>query len=201
MHPGFVDLQQLYPSLQLDIRYAGRHNLAGHPLAGYNAPRALMTREAAAAFGKAVEAFEQLGYGILVYDTYRPQKAVTDFVTWSRQPEDNTTKAEFYPRLEKASLFPQGYIALHSGHSRGSTIDLTLTKDGNPIDMGTCFDYMDELSHHDCTQITPQQLQNRETLRRVMLDAGFDDYDCEWWHYRLHDEPYPDTYFDFDINP
>ena len=142
MH-GFVDLTEAVPGVLTEVRYATGHNLTGHPLAGYTAPRALATREAAQALAVAFAQARRLGYGMLVYDAYRPQKAVDDFVRWSRLPEDGTTREEFYPRLDKGQLFPLGYIALRSGHSRGSTIDLTLTDaSGRPVDMGGGFDLM-----------------------------------------------------------
>lgn len=199
MQPGFVDLGTYIPGVAVEARYATAHNLTGHPLAGYCAEKAFCTVEAANALVKAAEVFRQMGYGVLIYDAYRPQKAVDDFVTWSQEPENFATKAEFYPALEKTDLFPMGYIARQSGHTRGSTIDLTLTKSGVPIDMGTCFDLMDDLSHHGAAGVTEAQEQNRALLRSVMCWAGFAPYENEWWHYRLMTEPYPDTYFDFDI--
>lgn len=199
MQPGFVDLGAYIPGVAVEARYATAHNLTGHPLAGYCAEKAFCTVEAADALAKAAEVFRQMGYGVLIYDAYRPQKAVDDFVTWSQEPENFATKAEFYPALEKTDLFPMGYIARKSGHTRGSTIDLTLTKSGVPIDMGTCFDLMDDLSHHGAVGVTEAQEQNRALLRSVMCWAGFAPYENEWWHYRLMNEPYPDTYFDFDI--
>lgn len=199
MQPGFVDLGAYIPGIVVDARYATAHNLTGHPLAGYCAEKAFCTVEAADALVKAAEVFRQMGYGVLIYDAYRPQKAVDDFVAWSQEPENFATKAEFYPALEKTDLFTMGYIARKSGHTRGSTIDLTLTKDGVPVDMGTCFDLMDDLSHHGAAGITEEQEHNRALLRGVMCWAGFAPYENEWWHYRLMNEPYPDTYFDFDI--
>ena len=199
MREDFVSLKDLVPELQTEIRYATSHNLTGHPLKGYDAPKALMTRQAAAAFAKAAGKLREMGYGLLIYDAYRPCSAVQDFVDWSRLPEDGKTKAEFYPDLEKERLFDLGYIALRSGHSRGSTVDLTLTRDGQPVDMGTCFDFMGDRSHHNAAGLTPRQQENRALLRAVMCWAGFSPYSAEWWHYTLMDEPYPDTYFDFPI--
>lgn len=199
MHPGFVDLCEAVPEIAAEVRYATAHNLTGHPLAGYCAPRALGTIACAQALRKAFGLAQKLGYGMLIYDSYRPQKAVLDFVAWSQEPENGTTKAEFYPELDKSELFPLGYIARRSGHSRGSVVDLTLTKDGVPVDMGTAFDFMSDKSHHNSTDVTPEQAENRAALRAIMAWAGFDLYECEWWHYRLMDEPYRDTYFDFDI--
>ena len=196
----FVDLTEAVPGVLAEVRYATSHNLTGHPLAGYTAPRALATREAAQALAIAFAQAQRLGYGMLVYDAYRPQKAVDDFVRWSRLPEDGETREEFYPHLDKGQLFPLGYIALRSGHSRGSTIDLTLTDAaGRPVDMGGGFDLMDERSHHNAPGLTAEQERHRRTLCALMAYAGFAPYECEWWHYRLMKEPYPDEAFDFDI--
>ena len=200
MREGFVDLCEAVPGVRAEVRYATAHNLTGHPLAGYGAARALATREAAEALCRAHDAARALGYGFLIYDAYRPQKAVDDFVRWSREPETGATKAEFYPGLDKAELFPRGYIAARSGHSRGSTVDLTLTDGaGRPVDMGTAFDFMGERSHHGAPGLTEAQARNRALLRQIMEGAGFAPYEHEWWHYRLDQEPYPETYFDFDI--
>lgn len=199
MKDGFVDLLEAVPGIQADIRYATPHNLTGHPLSGYAAPRPLATVEAAQALKLAFRLAKTLGYVMLLFDAYRPQKAVDDFLRWSEAPEDGLTRQEFYPALEKAKLFSLGYIARKSGHSRGSTIDLTLTRDGVPVDMGGGFDLMDLRSHHNAPGLTDRQEQNRRTLCAIMAYAGFAPYECEWWHYRLMKEPYPDTYFDFDI--
>lgn len=198
MKERFVDLCAAVAGIQAEVRYASAHNLTGHPLAGYTEARAIATVEAAQALNTAFQLARSLGYGMLIYDAYRPQKAVDDFVTWSQQPEDGRTKAEFYPALDKTELFPLGYIARRSGHSRGSTIDLTLTRDGQIVDMGTCFDYMHDASHHGYNGLSPQVQQNRALLRAIMAYAGFAPYENEWWHYRLMNEPYPDQYFDFD---
>lgn len=199
MQHGFVDLCLAVPGIQAEVRYATAHNLTGHPLAGYLAPKAIGTVESARALKIAYEAAQQLGYGLLIYDAYRPQKAVGDFVSWSQEQEDGRTKEEFYPELEKEQLFPLGYIARRSGHSRGSVVDLTLTKEGKPVDMGTAFDFMSDRSHHGYANLTEEQLRNRAILRAIMAWAGYESYECEWWHYRLMDEPYPDQYFDFDV--
>lgn len=201
MHDGFVDLAQAVPGIAVDARYATPDNLTGRPLDGYHANRALATREAARALADAFAAAQALGLGMLVYDAYRPQKAVDCFVRWSSQPEDGLTREAYYPALERTQLFPLGYIARRSGHTRGSTIDLTLTDgQGRPLDMGGTFDLMDDISHHGAAGLTHRQEQNRALLCRLMTDAGFLPYENEWWHYRLKDEPYPDTYFDFDID-
>ncbi len=199
MKQGCVALCESIPRIRAEIRYATAHNLTGHPLDGYLTGRAIATVEAAHALAKAWDVAHRLGYGMLIYDAYRPQKAVNDFVCWSSQAEDNLTKAEFYPTLDKTQLFPLGYIALRSGHSRGSTIDLTLTVQDMPINMGTTFDFMNDSSHHGAPGLTPEQQKNRSILCGIMAYAGFAPYENEWWHYRLMSEPYPDTYFDFDI--
>ena len=200
MREGFVDLAEFVPGLRCEIRYATAHNLTGHPLAGYLAPRALAAREAAEALASAFARAQAQGFGLLVYDAYRPQKAVLDFAAWAARPEDGRTKAEFYPAVDKSRLFDLGYIALRSGHSRGSTIDLTLTDpDGRPLEMGTCFDWMGDESHHGYAALPAETIALRHLLKRLMTDAGFRPYENEWWHYTLENEPYPETYFDFDI--
>lgn len=200
MDARFVDLAAFLPELKTEIRYATAHNLTGHPLAGYLAPKAFATLPAAHALAAAFRAAQGIGYGFLIYDAYRPQKAVDDLIRWGKEAENNATKAEFYPGISKADLFPLGYIAERSGHSRGSTIDLTLTDEfGEPVDMGGHFDLMDIRSHHGAPGLTSEQEYHRAILRGIMAFAGFAPYENEWWHYRLMSEPFPETYFHFDI--
>lgn len=196
---GFVYVKDVIPGIREDIRYAGSHNFVGCPVDGYFAPRAVLKEKAALALKAAAEAFEKMGYGLLIYDAYRPQRAVDHFVRWAKDPSDVKTKDEFYPTLDKSELFPKGYIAVYSGHSRGLTVDLTLTdRDGNEIDMGGEFDWFSKISSHGYEGVTPQQKKNRETLRQGMLAAGFDDYSEEWWHYTfICDEA--KVYYDFPI--
>lgn len=197
---GFVYVKALIPSAQEDVRYAGSHNFIGRPVDGYAAARIVLTSEAAKALKAAAEAFAAKGYTLLLYDGYRPQRAVNHFMRWAEDMQDTAAKAEFYPHLDKAELFDRGYIARRSGHSRGSTIDLTLLdSDGNPLDMGGEFDWFSPVSGHDYAGLTDTQKANRLLLKDGMMDAGFSPYSEEWWHYRLKDEPYPDTYFDFVI--
>lgn len=197
---SFVYVTDLIPYVREDIRYAGSHNFMGRPADGYAAPRAVLTREAAQALQAAAEAFAGKGYGLLIYDGYRPQRAVDHFARWAKDESDTLAKEEFYPELDKAELFPKGYIALRSGHSRGSTVDLTLTDgEGTPLDMGGEFDWFSRISSHDYEKLTPRQKENRLLLKAGMVEAGFLPYSEEWWHYRLANEPYPDTYFDFVI--
>ena len=197
---GFVYVRDIIPSITEDVRYAGSHNFIGRPVDGYNAPCAVLTQEAAMALKTAAEAFAAKGYTLLVYDGYRPQRAVNHFMRWAEDTSDTAAKAEFYPDLDKVELFDRGYIAKRSGHSRGSTIDLTLLNStGQPLDMGGEFDWFSPVSGHDYANLTDEQKANRLLLKTGMMEAGFLPYSEEWWHYRLKDEPYPDTYFDFVI--
>ena len=197
---GFVYVRDIIPSITEDIRYAGNHNFIGRPVDGYAAPRAVLTVEAAMALSAAAKAFTAKGYTLLVYDGYRPQRAVNHFMRWAEDIADIAAKAEFYPDLDKAELFERGYIARRSGHSRGSTVDLTLLDSaGQPLDMGGEFDWFSPISGHDYADLTDEQKANRLLLKTGMMEAGFLPYSEEWWHYRLKDEPYPDTYFDFVI--
>ena len=181
---GFVYIRDIVPSVREDIRYAGSHNFVGCPVDGYFAPHGVLKIEAAQALKKAADAFEESGLYLLIYDAYRPQRAVDHFVRWAKDESDVKMKEEFYPTLNKSELFPKGYIAVYSGHSRGLTVDLTLTDaDGNELDMGGEFDWFSKISSHDYEGLTPQQKKNRQLLREGMLAAGFDDYVEEWWHY------------------
>ena len=199
---GFVYVSDIIPNAQLDIRYYSSYNFVGTRIDGYDVPQAILTKEAAQAL-KAVSALlATQGYGIKIFDAYRPQRAVDHFIRWSQDPADTKTKAVFYPNLDKSVLFNQGFIARKSGHSRGSTVDLTLVHltSGQEVDMGSSFDFFGEISHHGTKLITDQQTQNRNVLRDAMTKAGFTAYAKEWWHYGLRNEPYPEQYFDFVIN-
>ena len=196
---GFVYIQDIIPSVREDIRYAGDHNFVGCPVDGYFAPKSVLQECAALALKKASQKFEKMGYGLLIYDAYRPQRAVDHFVRWAKDPDDIKTKDEFYPELDKSELFPKGYIAVYSGHSRGLTVDLTLTdSEGKEIDMGGEFDWFSKISSHDYENLTETQKANRRLLREGMLAAGFDDYAEEWWHYTFICDA-PKVYYDFPI--
>lgn len=200
MHSGFVFLDEAVEGVLWDAKYAGQDNFMGQPVDGYRVNRVAGTQELAAALRIARDRAAQKGYRLLLWDAYRPQRAVSHFMRWCAQDEDGLTKEKHYPGIERSQMVELGYIAARSGHSRGSTVDLTLTDaQGNPLDMGGGFDLMDEISHHGNPAVGKEAARNRETLREIMLSAGFADYDCEWWHYRLKDEPYPDTYFDFPV--
>ena len=174
----------------------------GDRIDGYEEPLAMLTSEAAAALKEVSDELAQMGYRLKIFDAYRPQMAVTNFMNWALDTDDTRMKEYFYPELEKDVLFPQGYIAEHSGHSRGSTVDLTLfdMTTEREVDMGGTFDYFGELSHPDYTEITEEQYAMRMLLREVMMKHGFRPLEEEWWHFTLEDEPYPNTYFTFPIN-
>ncbi|MGW2627065.1 M15 family metallopeptidase [Micromonospora taraxaci] len=219
--PGFVVLTDLDPRIHTDIRYATPHNFVGRPITGYREPLCLLTRQAAEALRRVQDAALAGGHSLKVYDCYRPQPAVDDFVAWAKRPDEQQTKAEFYPDVAKNRLFADGYIGAPTAHSRGSTMDLTLVDEppasqppyrvgqplvactaprgqrfaDNSIDMGTGFDCFDSRAHTADARITGAPRDNRRLLQRLMTDAGFVNYDREWWHYSLRDEPYPDTFF------
>ena len=198
----FVLLSEAVPDAILEIRYYSTYNFVGERIDGYEEPLAILTQESAEALKQVSDDLVAQGYRLKIYDAYRPQMAVTHFMNWALDPDDTRMKEYFYPELEKDVLFPQGYIAEHSGHSRGSTVDLTLfdMTTEKEVDMGGTFDYFGELSHPDYTDITEEQYANRMLLREAMLAHGFKPLEEEWWHFTLADEPYPDTYFTFPIN-
>ncbi len=199
---GFVSLAEAVPDVLLEIRYYSTYNFVGDRIDGYEEPCALITREAAEALKGAARDAEEQGYVLKIYDAYRPQTAVDNFIEWAEDVDDTCMKAYFYPELDKSVLFDQGYIAEKSGHSRGSTVDLTLfdMRTGKDVDMGGTFDYFGERSHPDYTgDLTEAQIENRNILRDIMMKNGFQPLDTEWWHFTLKDEPYPDTYFAFPV--
>jgi D-alanyl-D-alanine dipeptidase len=197
----FVFVDEAVPGVRWDAKYATWDNFTGKPVDGYLANRIVGTSALCAALDEAREKAESLGFGLLLWDGYRPQRAVDCFVRWSQQPEDGRTKLRHYPNIDRAAMFEEGYVATKSGHSRGSTVDLTLfdLATGELVPMGGDHDFMDQISHHGAQQITQVEASNRQHLRSLMEACGFVAYDCEWWHYRLKDEPYPTTYFDFPI--
>lgn len=198
--PGFVSVSDVIPDVLLDVRYYSTYNFVGERIDGYVAPLVLLTREAAEALALVNADLRRKGLRLVLYDGYRPQQAVDHFVRWA-ESEDESMRPVFYPDVDKADLFTRGFIARRSGHSRGSTIDLTLLdeKSGSLLDMGGPFDFFDELSHPDFPAVTSQQHENRWLLREAMMARGFKPLSTEWWHFTLVDEPYPDTYFDFPV--
>ena len=199
---GFVLLSEAVPDAILEIRYYSTYNFVGDRIDGYEEPLAMLTTEAAAALKEVSDELMGMGYRLKIFDAYRPQMAVTHFMNWALDTDDVRMKEYFYPDLDKDVLFPQGYIAEHSGHSRGSTVDLTLfdMNTEREVDMGGTFDFFGELSHPDYTDITEEQYAMRMLLREVMMKHGFRPLEEEWWHFTLDNEPYPDTYFTFPIN-
>ncbi|MBR2137576.1 MAG: M15 family metallopeptidase [Alphaproteobacteria bacterium] len=196
----FAEISSSIDDAAFDIRYYSPKNFTGNKINGYKAPRAYLTKEALSALTKAAEELRAKGYRLLIWDAYRPQKAVDHFVQWINDPSDAGDKS-FYPDLAKANLLAGNYIAAKSGHTRGSTVDLTIIKkDGSPVDMGGTFDLFSEVSHPDYEKITDEQKQNRQILHDAMINAGFKGIDSEWWHFTLQNEPYPDTYFNFDVD-
>jgi D-alanyl-D-alanine dipeptidase len=201
MPEGFVYLDEVIPDAIYDIRYYTNDNFVGRRVDGYIAPRVILTHEAAEALARVAEECRQNGLLLKIFDGYRPQQAVNNFVRWAADIDDQIMKSKYYPDVDKRDLFHLNFIAEKSGHSRGSTVDLTLVDalTGEELDMASGFDFFGEISHHDSPLITPQQLQNRNLLRDIMVRHGFAPYPEEWWHYTLVDEPYPDTYFDFPV--
>jgi zinc D-Ala-D-Ala dipeptidase len=201
VRPGsFVDAATVLPGLVLDIRYAGGHNFVGRRIDGYEAARCLLTEAAAAALAKVASDLSPRKLAIKVFDCYRPARAVANFVRWARDLDDTAGKAEFYPDVDKRTLFQDGYISSRSGHSRGSTVDLTLAKDGGvELDMGTPFDFFSPRSWPGAANVSAEAKANRALLAAAMRRRGFRPYDKEWWHFTLAHEPFPDTYFDFPV--
>ena len=199
---GFVLLADYVPHIIQEIRYYSTYNFIGERIDGYEEPCALLSIEAARALKAVSNEMFVHGYRLKVFDAYRPACAVKQFVLWGIEDQDIRMKPYFYPNLEKQELFARGYIASQSSHSRGSTVDLTLLdmQTGKELDMGGPFDLFSPISHPDCREITDEQYENRMMLRHVMLRCGFEPMDCEWWHFSLRDEPYPDTYFNFPVS-
>ncbi len=196
---GFVPVYAVIDDAAYDIRYYSSNNFTGNKISGYKAPIAYMTKEGAKALAVAADNLRKQGYRLLIWDTYRPQKAVDNFVAWINNPEDEGDKV-FFPNLKKSDLLEGQYIMEKSGHTRGSTVDLTLIKkDGSFVDMGGAFDLFSEISHPDYKKLTKKQKKNRKILHDAMINAGFKGIDSEWWHFTLNNEPYPDTYFNFDV--
>ena len=225
MPHDFVNIKEVIPSIILDIKYYTPHNFVGERIDGYNAPKCFLTKQAALALKNVQEELRKYSLSLKLYDCYRPQRAVNKFIDWAEDPDDTKMRREFYPDIDKNNLFSQDYIAKKSGHSRGSTVDVTIVSIPTPpeekyiagqdlrpcywpkekrfkdngIDMGTGFDCFSEFSHTENNQINIQQRVNRIALKAIMEKCGFINVESEWWHYTLKDEPYPNTYFDFVI--
>ena len=198
----FVLLSDFVPGIVQEIRYYSTYNFVGDRIDGYEEPCAIVTKEAARALKVIANQANVMGYRLKIFDAYRPSAAVRHFVLWGIDDLDQRMKPFFYPELKKQELFQKGYIASKSSHSRGSTVDLTLLdmSTGKELDMGSPFDYFSEASHPDYRDVTPEQYENRMFLQDLMVKNGFLPIDCEWWHFTLSDEPFPDTYFAFPVS-
>ncbi len=198
---SFVDAATVVPHLTVEMRYAGAHNFVGRPIDGYEKPICYLTRQAAAALADVARDLEPQGYALKVFDCYRPARAVAHFVRWARDLRDTAQKQEFYPDVDKRNLFRDGYIASRSGHSRGSTLDLTLVKpaDNSELDMGTPFDFFSPRSAPGNRNVSAAAQQNRALLANAMRRRGFVRYVKEWWHFTLRAEPFPGRTFDFPV--
>lgn len=201
MKGDFGYLDELVPGIRWDAKYATWDNFTGKPVDGYLVNRIVGTTALCGALERARDTAARHGLGLLVWDGYRPQSAVANFVRWSELPEDGRTKRRHYPNIERPEMLRLGYVAARSGHSRGSTVDLTLYRlaSGERVEMGGDHDLMDAVSHHGAPDIPRDEAGNRRRLRSIMESCGFDSYAYEWWHYTLKNEPFPDTYFDFPI--
>lgn len=206
---GFVDASDVVQDLRVDLRYFGSHNFVGVPIHGYRANRAIMTWQTAQALSRVQDDLRPMNLGLLVFDAYRPTRAVDHFVEWALDPSDEKTKVEFYPRIPKRELFAQGYISLKSGHSRGSTVDVTIVPldcgagaeqtSCRALDMGTEFDFFGPESNPLNPHMPGHVQENRMLLRKLMIKHGFRPYQYEWWHFTLVQEPFPKSYFNFEI--
>ena len=202
----FVNVQEIIPSIRVDMKYYGSDNFVGRRIKGYSAPLCLLTEKAALALKSVQERLIQNDLSLIVYDCYRPQTSVNDFVQWAQASSDNKFKAKYYPNVNKSNLFKEGYIAYHSGHSRGSTVDLSIVSIDSrskilpdTLNFGSSFDFFDPSAHLSYKESPAQVKINRLFLRNLMMGAGFLPLETEWWHFTLKNEPYPNTYFDFPI--
>lgn len=199
---GFAPIATTIPNLQFELRYATANNFTGRPVRGYANIEKVLSRPALNALAAAQKDFNAMGMGLKLYDGYRPQKAVDEFVAWSKRLNDTLRKQQYYPKVPKSELFIRGYIAAKSGHSRGSTVDVGLVylegpKKGEEVDMGSPWDFFGPISWATDTTITVAQQNNRKLLAKILMHHGFKPYSKEWWHFTLKEEPFPDTYFDF----
>jgi D-alanyl-D-alanine dipeptidase len=198
---GFVYLKNIAPSIQIELRYFSNDNFIGKPIPGYKNNYLIITKETAKSLKKIQQKLLKRELGLKIFDGYRPQEAVDYFVKWAKELNDTLMKNQYYPKVAKSNLFKSGYIASKSGHSRGSTIDLTITdvKTGLELDMGSAYDFFGIRSHPMYQNISDKQKKNRMLLRKMMLANGFKPYENEWWHFTLRKEPFPDTYFKFPV--
>jgi len=198
----FTNIKEISPSIVIEMRYYSSDNFIGKRIDGYHNPKSFITKEAAYALNKVQLELNKKGLSLKIFDSYRPQRAVNHFIRWAKVLEDTIMKRQYYPNVKKKDLFDLGYIAERSGHSRGSTVDLTLiyldeNKKGEELDMGSPYDFFGKISNLDYQDLNAKQDSNRELLQRIMIKYGFRPYAQEWWHFTLNNEPFPKTYFDF----
>ena len=198
---GFSYLSDVDNTIQSDLRYISNNNFIGKPIDGYLKDKVIISTPAAKALKKVQSNLLLFGLSLKIFDGYRPQQSVDHFVRWAKVIQDTLMKKQFYPSVRKKDLFKFGYIAKKSGHSRGSTVDLTIVdlKSNKELDMGSPFDFFGVISHPFHEKLTKNQRSNRLLLRLLMIEAGFKPYSKEWWHFTLENEPYPNTYFNFSI--
>lgn len=201
---GFVYLTDICEDIVIDLRYLSTNNFVGTPIDGYESEKCIISMNAAKAVLNVQNDLKALGYGLKVFDAYRPQQAVNHFVRWAKDLDDTTMKEKYYPEVAKNQLFNQGYIASKSGHSRGSTIDLTIIHmtgplKGKELDMGSPWDFFGPISWPASDKVSAKQKENRMLLQKLMIKHGFRPYSAEWWHFTLNNEPFPKTYFDFPV--
>lgn len=199
---GFCPIDKQNSTIVFAIKYSTTDNFVGRTIEGYTSPKIVLTTPAATALQNVQNALLAKGLGLKLFDAYRPQRSVDDFMRWINDAQDTLTKANYYPNLSKKELLEQGYIAKKSGHSRGSTVDVTLiyttgANKGMELDMGGRYDFFGELSNYNYKHLTQKQKNNRQCLRELMIQNGFVPYDKEWWHFTLKNEPFPTTYFNF----
>lgn len=197
---GFVYLHQVDSSIKIHLKYFTTDNFLGAKVNGYNREVCICTEEAAQALKMAQQEVQEKGWSLIVFDAYRPQKAVDHFMEWAANIDDTLTKSKFYPNIDKKDLFKLNYIASKSSHSRGSTFDVSiLDEEGNQLDMGTSFDFFGPKSWPSYEGVSKEQKANRMYLQSIMKKHGFNPYKEEWWHFTLINEAFPETYFDFDV--
>ncbi len=199
--PEFVYIKKEIPNIKIDLRYITKNNFIGKPINGYYKSKAIISIESINALKKVQNELKKQGFSLIIYDAYRPQKAVNHFVTWAKSLSDTLMKKQYYPNVAKIDLFKNGYISSHSRHSSGSTIDLSIysIKDKKVLDMGTPYDFFSPKSWTNHSDLTQRQKQNRMLLLTIMKKYGFRNYPKEWWHYTLINEPYRNKYFNFNV--
>jgi D-alanyl-D-alanine dipeptidase len=198
---GFVYLKEIAPSIKTELRYFSHQNFIGKPIAGYERDCLIITKETAVSLKRIQQELLKKEWSLKIFDGYRPQEAVAHFVAWAKMLNDTLMKSEYYPKVSKKNLFKSGYIASKSGHSRGSTVDVTIIdlKTATPLDMGSAYDFFGIESHPRYQNISNKQKKNRMQLRKLMMSHGFKPYKNEWWHFTLKKEPFPNTYFEFAV--